>query len=300
MILEGDCREVLKSLKDKSIDCCVTSPPYFGLRNYGHDYQLGLEKTPNEYVENLVSVFREVKRVLKDEGTLWLNLGDTYAKRLNTIDLDKDWGGKQKESNRKNIKREIPLNLKAKDLIGIPWRVAFALQDDGWYLRQDIIWHKPNCIPESVKDRCTKSHEYIFLLSKQSKYYFDCRSIREVAIRKIGTMNGDKKYKNSNLKANNLYDYVNDGYRRKRSVWIVNTKPTKNSNHFASFPDTLIRNCLKAGCPVGGVVLDPFAGIGTVAKEAIRQNKNYVAIELNKDYIKELKNNLAEVQPTLI
>jgi site-specific DNA-methyltransferase (adenine-specific) len=174
MILEGDCREVLKSLADKSIDCCITSPPYFGLRNYGHDNQLGLEKTPEEYVNNLVAVFREVKRVLKDEGTLWLNLGDTYAMgslRGKTDNLNENVGShkKYKDGCQENIKREIPKQLKPKDLIGIPWRVAFALQADDWYLRQDIIWHKPNAMPESVKDRCTKSHEYIFLLSKQSK-----------------------------------------------------------------------------------------------------------------------------------
>jgi DNA modification methylase len=174
MILKGDCREVLKTLESESVNCCITSPPYFGLRNYGHSDQLGLEKTPSEYVENLVKVFREVRRVLKDKGTLWLNLGDTYAMTSlsgKTENLNDNVGShrKYKSGCQENIKKEIPLNLKAKDLIGIPWRVAFALQADGWYLRQDIIWHKPNAMPESVKDRCTKSHEYIFLLSKQSK-----------------------------------------------------------------------------------------------------------------------------------
>lgn len=297
MILNGDCREVLKTLSDKSIDCCVTSPPYFGLRNYGHEDQLGLEKTPTEYVENLVGVFREVHRVLKDEGTLWLNLGDTYAMRslrAKTENLNNNVGSHKKYNAgcQDNIQRILSCNLKPKDLIGIPWRVAFALQDDGWYLRQDIIWHKPNCIPESVKDRCTKSHEYIFLFSKQPKYYFDFESIREVGVREKGTTSSDPKYFKSNLKANNLSEYVNDGFRRKRSVWTVNTKPIKNSNHFARFPDTLIRDCLKAGCPINGTVLDPFAGIGTVAKEAIRQQKNFVAIELNQQYIEELKLNL--------
>jgi site-specific DNA-methyltransferase (adenine-specific) len=296
MILTGDCRKLLKTLESKSIDCCITSPPYFGLRNYGHEDQLGLEKTPTEYVENLIKVFREVRRVLKDQGTLWLNLGDTYAMSSLSVKTE----NLNEKEHIENIKREIPLNLKAKDLIGIPWRVAFALQADGWYLRQDIIWHKPNAMPESVKDRCTKSHEYIFLLSKKSKYYFDFKSIKEVATNKIGTVHSNFKYAESDFKGNNLNSYVNDGFRNKRSVWTVNTKPNKNSKHFASFPDTLIKDCVAAGCPINGIVLDPFAGIGTVAKEAIRQNKNYVAIELNSDYLVEFRENLKIIQPTLI
>ena len=232
-VLIGDCREVLKTLPGKSVHCCVTSPPYYGLRDYGVDGQIGLEQTPEEYVSELVGVFREVKRVLRDDGTVWLNLGDSYSGSTHTSKLSKIEG------------------LKPKDLIGIPWRVAFALQADGWYLRQDIIWQKNNPMPESVRDRCTKSHEYIFLLSKSQKYYFDNEAIKENAIQSGKTRHdsfkgrqGGAEYQASNGgEGGNCYGYTK---RNKRSVWQVNTKPYKGA-HFATFPSKLIEPCILAG-----------------------------------------------------
>lgn len=278
-IYNMDCLEGLKLLDDNSIDCCVTSPPYYGLRDYGVDGQIGLENTLEEYIKNLVIVFREVKRVLKDEGTLWLNLGDSYA-------------GKCKLP-------KLPASLKPKDLIGVPWRVAFALQEDGWYLRQDIIWAKPNPMPESVKDRCTKSHEYIFLLSKNQKYYFDYEAIEEPANydgRKDTLMKGSKKYSNANIMPNaKPNSFAKRGHerwkwknglpmRRKRDVWFVNVKPFREA-HFATFPPKLIEPCILAGCPVGGIVLDPFMGSGTTAQVALELQRNFVGFELNPKYI---------------
>ena len=251
----GDCRHVLKKLPSNHFHTCVTSPPYWGLRDYGSDCQLGLEETPKQFVDNLVEVFREVKRVLRDDRTLWINLGDSY----NTTQAgNKTWGdgvGANKHYQMGVIpkKRKVEKNLKPKDLVGIPWKVAFALQEDGWYLRQDIIWHKPNPMPESVKDRCTKAHEYIFLLSKSKNYYFDKKSI----------------YENKN----------------KRSVWTITTKPYKEA-HFATYPPDLIEPCILAGCPENGNILDPFGGAGTTGLVADRLNRNATIIELNKEYIK--------------
>jgi DNA modification methylase len=415
-IYQGDCKEVMKTFPDESIQCCVTSPPYWGLRDYGTatwdggdsdcdhidseklaernrqkksmiavgeridgstrtrvhdetigkewqykqtckkcgairiDSQLGLEKTPEEYIEKMVDVFREVKRVLKKDGTCWINIGDSY------------WGGKGKsnyafqekrtsesiEGNQHNItgmgetrpqdgKHDV---IKPKDLVGIPWMLAFALRADGWYLRQDIIWHKPNPMPESVTDRCTKSHEYIFLLSKSQQYYYDNEAIKEPlagssivrlsqniesqegSTRVPGKTNGNMKairpngisrdrLLNYNSKEKILRPNTKRGgvekesdlpepsmLRNKRSVWTITTKPFKKA-HFATFPKKLIDPCILAGCPKGGIVLDPFIGAGTVGLVAVENNRNYIGCELNPEYIKIAERRILNAQPQL-
>ena len=290
-IIQGDSLTILKTLPDECISCCITSPPYWGLRDYGVEGQLGLEKTPEEYVEKMVEVFREVKRVLKKEGVCWLNLGDSYATQhdTGTTDKAKGWtsatgiGGRQLEHGRSGSG-----GLPSKNLVGIPWRVAFALQADGWYLRQDIIWAKPNPMPESVTDRCTKSHEYVFLLSKSAKYYFDNEAIKEGASGRIpGNKNPQKgvgekfgETKDGLLKAQNQQWDL----RNKRSVWTVNTKPYSGA-HFATFPEKLIVPMIKAGCIGGGIVLDCFSGAGTTCMVAKKLNRKYIGIELNPKYI---------------
>jgi DNA modification methylase len=293
--LIGDCREILKSLPDNSVNCCVTSPPYFGLRDYGADGQMGLEETPAEYVAALVEVFKEVKRVLRPDGTFWLNLGDTYAanRTYQVIDSKHTDVGNNRGS-------KVPEGLKPKDLIGIPWRVAFALQEDGWWLRSEIIWHKPNAMPESVTDRPTKSHEQIFLLTKSSKYYYDYEAIKEeridsfeVQMKKRGT---NPKYQNSNLKANHMatQEYDENG-RNKRSVWSIATQPYSGS-HFATFPEKLIEPCILAGCPAGGTVLDPFGGSGTTGRAAAKHGRDAILIELNPDYGKLIDERTDNIQ----
>ncbi len=366
-IIQGDSRTELAKLPDESVNCCVTSPPYYGLRDYGTatweggeadcnhydnskgenantghrnhtagvgngiyktdclkcgavriDSQIGLEETPEEYVNNLVEVFREVKRVLKKDGTLWLNVGDSYASNV------KGSGGKSliQDGNigSRFSPRRFNHGIKEKDLMGIPWLVAFAIRSDGWYLRQDIIWHKPNPMPESVTDRCTKSHEYIFLLSKSSKYYYDHEAIKTDSITnenrpsgvvrnrefnydskennnpeaylKADTPKTDKRLRSSTFKkvqkighALSSAEYVETIGANKRSVWTVNTYPYSEA-HFATFPEDLIVDCIKAGCPEGGIVLDPFSGAGTTALVARKLNRNYLGIELNPEYIK--------------
>ena len=311
-LINGDCLEVMRGLPDKSVQCGVTSPPYFGLRDYGESGQLGLEPTPEEYVEKLVAIFNEFKRVLRDDGTLWLNLGDSYAssgiqnpgghKGLSAAKERYDGIPRnEKNDTRMNgslgkVRRFLPAELKAKNLIGIPWRVAFALQADGWYLRQDIIWHKPNPMPESVTDRCTKAHEYIFLLSKSPKYYFDNKAIKEPSTEYKRLLSGPVKFggnnrckdtrlqsrkewkptmggggtsfkgRKGNFKANG--DLFTKPMRNKRSVWTVTTKPFKEA-HFATFPPDLILPCILAGCPEGGVVMDMFSGAGTVDRKSV-------------------------------
>jgi DNA modification methylase len=270
----GDCRDILRTLPDESVHCCVTSPPYFGLRDYGVDGQIGQETTPEEYVSQMVDVFREVRRVLRADGTLWLNLGDSYAN-------DGKWGGSSSgfnintgptggEGNRK--KRQT--GLKPKDLIGIPWMVAFALRADGWWLRQDIVWHKPSTMPESVTDRCTKSHEYIFLLSKSERYHFDADAIREPA-----SSNGRDR-------------------RNKRSVWTVPAAQFRDA-HFATFPADLIVPCILAGCPLGGVVLDPFGGAGTTGLVCDKLGRSAVLIELNPEYAAMAERRISRDAPLL-
>ena len=293
-IINGDCIEVLKGIEDRSVNCCVTSPPYWGLRDYGVDGQLGLENTPNEYVDNLVRVFREIHRVLKHDGTLWLNLGDSYAGNCSQSSNN----GRAGYGNpREKIVSRLFDGIKSKDLIGIPWRVAFALQADGWYLRQDIIWHKPNPMPESVTDRCTKSHEYIFLLSKSQKYYYNNESIKEQASPDTSVRDRDStklnncpgRTKMGGLKVNN-YEY-----RNKRDVWTIPTQPFSEA-HFATFPKDLIRPCIRAGCPANGIVIDPFIGSGTTACVCIEENRNYLGIELNHKYIKIAENRIGSTE----
>jgi DNA modification methylase len=255
-ILVGDCRDSLRSIKAGSVQTCITSPPYFGLRDYGHDGQIGLEQTPEDYVAGLVEVFRLVRDALADDGTLWLNIGDSYFGTGKGPTAPTGLHGKN--GTPYPIKGVYTHDvLKGKDLIGIPWRVAFALQADGWYLRSDIIWHKPNPMPESVTDRPTKSHEYLFLLSKSLRYYYDHEAIKEPAI--DGTT------------------------RNKRDVWTITTKPFKGA-HFAVMPEALVEPCILAGSKPGDTVLDPFAGSGTVGVVAKRHGRNFVGAELNPDY----------------
>jgi len=290
MILHGNCLDKLKELEANSVDCCVTSPPYWGLRDYGVEGQFGLEKTPEEYVDKMVQVFKEVRRVLKDEATIWLNLGDSYATgngAKNTLSAKQNSNKGSLTNGRKQVS-----GLKHKDLVGIPWRVAFALRQDGWYLRQDIIWHKPNPMPESVKDRCTKAHEYIFLLSKSAKYYFDNESIKEPAVytrrrTNITRGQGYGKAKGMGSKSPDRdggFECLN-GKKNRRSVWTVIAKPFRGA-HFATFPQSLVEPCILAGCPKGGVVLDPFFGAGTTGLVAKKHNRNFIGIEMNEEYVK--------------
>lgn len=336
-IVQGDCREVLAALPAESVHCCVTSPPYFGLRDYGREGQIGLEATPAAYVEQVVAVFREVRRVLRDDGTLWLNLGDSYAG---------SWGAQSREHAGKHAPNVSALSanqvkaaairesgtgslartpgLKPKDLIGIPWRVAFALQADGWFLRQDIIWHKPNPMPESVRDRCTKAHEYLFLLSKNERYYFDAVAIAEPAQSWTGRAatfdrsgnavadhiipgqadaqhrprgSGNKERKPASARgvpvdtngstAGAVAGSVPGeaaATRNRRSVWMVATKPCPEA-HFATYPPALIEPCILAGAPVGGTVLDPFTGSGTTGAVAVQHGRRFIGTDLNADYI---------------
>lgn len=359
VVLNGNCIDVLKTLEDNSVDCCITSPPYYGLRDYGTgkwvggdpncnhardnkvgtkcitghskmedkenfvgdaiyktvckkcgavriDEQIGLEETPEQYVEKLVQVFREVKRVLKDTGTLWVNIGDTYNVQSYKKDGNHVGNGKQLTnvgSFINAVERKTDANCKPKDLIGIPWMLAFALRKDGWYLRQDIIWEKPNPMPEPKRGRFTKSHEYIFLLSKKSKYYFDQESAMEVATgydgRKDITMKGSAKYEVGTYgqgensfasRAHKRWEFNDDEIpmRHKHDVWNI---PVGNYEgaHFATYPVELVENCLLCGCPVGGTVLDPFSGSGTTGICAVANGRKYVGIELNKEYV-ELSN----------
>lgn len=317
-ILVGDCREKLREIEDGSVHCCVTSPPYFGLRDYGHAGQMGLEPTPDEFVAGMVEVFREVRRVLRDDGTLWLNIGDSYsaAPKGNPGVRGNINGGKRDnpEADAGSAaldKARLP-GIKQKDLIGIPWLLAFALRADGWYLRQDIIWSKPNPMPESVRDRCTKAHEYLFLLSKGPRYYYDADAILEPganasvarlrqaiegqagSARVPGKTNGSMKAVRRPVaqhKQAALGQNINGGlgsneeplWRNKRSVWEVATQPFSEA-HFATYPPALIEPCIMAGCPKGGTVLDPFFGAGTTGLVADRLQRHCVGIELNPEY----------------
>jgi len=309
-ILVGDVRKRLKEIPDQTVQCCVTSPPYWGLRDYGADGQIGLEQTPNAYVAEMVSVFREVKRVLRDDGTLWLNLGDTYAS---------SWGSGRRNiiGNPSRTERTIKMGdgLKEKDLVGIPWRVAFALQADGWYLRQDIIWAKPNPMPESVKDRCTRSHEYLFMLTKSRKYYFNDKAIAEEAKTKPGatwqerkaaeatagnvivgheTRNGTQRVVHGKGVTSNLTRQ--DGMRNKRSVWTITTKPFRGA-HFAVMPEALVEPCVLASTRTNDLVLDPFTGSGTVGVVALKHDRNFVGVELNPEYAEIARNRIESSQP---
>ena len=347
-IYAGGCIESMRQMEVGSVNCCVTSPPYWGLRDYGTatweggdeecdhreergstrggphstitgvqdtsphiaqyrsvcpkcgavriDSQLGIEKTPEEYVAKMVEVFREVRRVLRDDGTLWLNLGDSYCSTApgTTVNAAEMTG---KHVNKDRYQRpDTPCGLKPKDLVGIPWRVAFALQADGWWLRQDIIWHKPNPMPESVTDRCTKAHEYIFLLSKSARYFYDAEAIREPHSRQwdndkkpVGATDGHGSWGQSGSGA----AILNPAGRNKRSVWTVPTAPFRGS-HFAVFPPALILPCILAGCPEGGTVLDCFGGSGTTAAVARNLGRKAVLCELNEQYIGLIKDRLSQ------
>ena len=295
-ILLADALEGLRTLEPESAHTCVTSPPYFNLRDYGVAGQIGNEDTPEAFVGNLVEVFREVWRVLRPDGTLWVNIGDSYATR----------SGKQPPTNTRNscghTEKRTPIRSLYLYPAGVPWLLAFALRADGWYLRQDIIWNKSNCMPESVRDRCTKSHEYIFLLSKSEHYYFDPQAIREPAgtkgnarsFRGGGAYTGGRSFNNSAEVARESHGNVkNDtGTRNKRDVWTVSTTGFRGA-HFAVFPEKLIEPCILAGCPEGGTVLDPFTGSGTTGVVAKRLGRNFVGCEINPDYAKMAADRIA-------
>lgn len=309
MIIQGDCLERLKNMADQSVHCCVTSPPYYNLRDYGMDGQIGQEDTPELYIERLVSVFREVQRVLRDDGTLWVNIGDSYSgSGKGACKYPKSSVGTKQSTNKgtfaQNIGKTKPIGVyKPKDLIGIPWMLAFALRADGWYLRQDIIWHKPNPMPESVTDRCTKSHEYIFLLSKEPAYYFDHEAIQEESVYQPGGRE-DKKRGEFGGKYSGI-QHISDSFRairscrNKRDVWTV-AKGQYPGAHFATFPLKLIEPCVLAGCPPGGIVLDPFLGSGTVGEVAIANSREFIGIELNPDYVELAKERTGSVQIKMV
>jgi DNA modification methylase len=306
-ILLGDVRERLADVEPGSVQTCVTSPPYWGLRDYGHDGQLGLESTPDEYVARMVGVFREVRRVLADDGTLWLNLGDSYAgsgkgawsndetRQLNRHRVKERYVPTRAESP---LAGKTPDGLKPKDLVGIPWRVAFALQADGWWLRQDIIWHKPNPMPESIRDRCTKSHEYLFLLAKSERYFYDNEAIAEQALhsslgnveRKPATLRGAPK---DGVSGNVPWE---GDTRNRRSVWTIATKPFRGA-HFAVMPQALAEPCVLAGSRADDLVLDPFTGSGTVGVVALRHGRRFVGVELNSEYAEIARDRIEGDQP---
>ncbi len=333
MIIQGNCLDVLKTLESESINCCITSPPYYGLRDYGSADQIGLEPSPQEYIEKLVSVFDEVFRILKPDGTLWLNIGDSYAGSCKGGAGYPENAGNYKQGSNKGMIGTGAVtkvgwgDCKPKDLIGIPWMLAFALRDRGWYLRQDIIWHKPNPMPESAKDRCTKSHEYIFLLSKSQRYYFDSEAIKEPCVGfnndppagSEGTLKPNSRKRKGNNKTfrgggvyTNNQSFNNSaevekksvgnkenetGLRNKRDVWTVATTGYSGA-HFATFPAQLIEPCMLAGCPPGGTALDPFFGSGTTGEVAIRYGREFIGIEINPEYCKisEIRTNNVQIK----
>ncbi len=308
-IVTGDALEVLKTFPDGLVQMCVTSPPYYSLRDYGVPGQIGLEETPDKFINKLVEVFHEVRRVLRPDGTLWLNIGDTYAN-------DEKWGGHSSGKHQKvlhSIARPVRYTgLPGKNLIGIPWMLAFALRADGWILRSDIIWHKPNVLPESVEDRPTKAHEYLFLLAKNPQYYYDADAIREPL--GTGTLERWKSSPNRHAEHNNYFAGRDGGKkhvgqlgetgltadlkRNKRSVWSVNAAQFVES-HFATFPPKLIEPCVLAGSRPGGIVLDPFMGAGTTALVALQHARSYLGIELNAEYVKLAEKRIETVQPDM-
>ena len=315
-VIEGDCGTELASLHDASVNCCITSPPYWGLRDYGVAGQLGLEPTPTEYVERMVAVFREVRRVLRDDGVLWLNLGDCYAAGGQNAGSTPEQLTEKQRSNRgcRFDARKAPAGYKPKDLVGIPWMVAFALRADGWYLRSDVIWHKPNPMPESVTDRPTKAHEYLFLLAKSEQYYYDADAIREphssapvgvdlvpwsATTQEQTEREGRPGHRDSIGVANRPPGYYgNVAGRNRRTVWTVATQPYSGA-HFATFPPKLIEPCVLAGCPEGGMILDPFGGAGTVGLVALRHRRSATLIELNPTYCELISNRCDAVQQNM-
>lgn len=297
-ILNGQVVDILKTLPDESVQCCVTSPPYFRLRDYGVDGQIGLEDTLDEYIEKLVNVFREIRRILKKDGILWLNLSDTYAgggRNIgNTKPLSKIESGNLAACGISSIVR----GFKHKDIMLVPAKVAEALRVDGWYLRQDIIWAKPNPMPESVKDRCTKSHEHIFLLSKSERYFFDSESIKEKCVGK----NNDKPAGSKGVLGNpnaRLRTRIKEGntaeYRNKRDVWVVATTGYKGA-HFATFPEKLIEPCVLAGSRKGDTIIDPFCGSGTTGVVAMRYGREFIGIDINSGYCEIAKKRILEAE----
>ena len=319
VIHHGDSLEVLRGLPDECAQCCITSPPYWGLRDYGCAGQLGLEPTPEQYVAKMVAIFAEVRRVLRPDGTLWLNLGDSYAATIkgsggitnSTLNAKRDETGNLAKNRKSqpampggNRLFDLELcNLKPKDLIGIPWRVAFALQQDGWYLRSDIIWSKPNPMPESVTDRPTKAHEYVFLMSKSSRYYYDQEAVLDAATtpEHIASrwISGTNRPRFDDAQMGTVPSggvaLIAKGKRNRRTVWTIPTHPYPEA-HFAVFPETLVEPCLMAGSAEGDTVLDPFMGSGTVAKVALRARRHYIGIELNEDYIRLAEKRLAPLK----
>jgi DNA modification methylase len=308
-IINADVIEGLRQFPDGIASCCVTSPPYFGLRDYGVDGQIGIEETPEDYVQKMVEVFREVRRVLRDDGTVWLNIGDSYFS-----DTRGSGGPSEKQESNAGTRFEVKKfkrtnGIKPKDLIGIPWMLAFALRADGWYLRQDIIWNKKNGMPEPVIDRCVKSHEYVFLLSKNSKYYYDNEAIKEpiakaTLVRAKSSNNADKRKDNGVAdnqcgltpdQQNKYYENLDENStRNKRSVWTIATKSFSGA-HFATFNPDLITPMILAGSPKGGIVLDPFMGSGTTAGVAAKLGRQYIGTELNPDYCKFHKQRIKEI-----
>jgi DNA modification methylase len=299
-VLEGDCREVLARLPEQSAQTCVTSPPYFGLRDYGHEGQIGQEPTPDEFVAALVEVFRSVRRVLRDDGTVWLNLGDSYAAHGGGA-AGKEMAYMGDDAANRRATR-VP-GYKPKDLIGIPWMVAFALRADGWYLRSDIIWHKPNPMPESVTDRPTKAHEYLFLLSKSPRYFYDADAIREphsenahhgLSMERASAFKKQSEVGGHGNGAATIN--LNPAGRNKRDVWTITTQPFPGA-HFATFPPKLIEPCLLAGSREGDTVLDPFNGAGTTGVVALRHNRSYVGVELNPVYAQMARDRIKDDSP---
>ena len=284
-LMQGDCLAVLATLPDNSVHCCVTSPPYFGLRDYGHPDQIGLEDSPDAYVTKMVSVFREVRRVLRDDGTCWINIGDSYANGgRKTRDQDD-----KLEHRGMDCRPDDPAGIKPKDLIGIPWLLAFGLRADGWYLRQDIIWAKPNPMPESVTDRCTKAHEYLFLLTKSARYWWDADAMKEPSVYAVPDGRKPSGDYSLNSGRNDHGGHRSGGFvcgdtRNRRSVWSIAAQPFSGS-HFAVMPKKLVEPCILAGCPVGGTVLDPFNGAATVGIVALEHGRQYLGIELNPEYV---------------
>ena len=307
-IICADALDGLKVLEDESVDMCVTSPPYYGLRDYGTERQIGMEESPQEYVKNLTEIFMEVYRVLKPTGTLWLNIGDSYAgSGKGPMSLAVAGNGKNKTLYEKNKRvQEVPktwAGIKPKDMIGIPWMLAFSLRENGWYLRSDIIWKKRNCLPESVKDRPTKCYEHIFLLSKEKKYYYDYKAIQEplMDVSKARYKRGrsaNSKYvgqQGITQVRENFSDFDQE-FRRKRDVWEVSTNTYKMDEHFAMYPEKLIEPCILAGCPKGGIVLDPFFGSGTTGAVSKRLGRQYVGIEINPKYCEKAGQRIAQVK----
>jgi DNA modification methylase len=304
IILHGDALAMLKTLPDRYVQCVVTSPPYYGLRDYGVSEQIGLEETPQAYIEKLVSVFREVRRVLKDDGVLWLNIGDSYASQAGpqvdqshtsrTGAQNGAWSGKS---------RRVPIGLKNKDLMMIPARVAIALQEDGWWLRSDCIWYKPTAMPESVLDRPTTAHEHIFLLAKNEHYHYDADSIREPHVTESNIRDRAKEgvWASGALLTpigKGMREWNSPQGRNKRTVWTVAAQPYPEA-HFATMPPKLVEPCILAGSRAGDIVLDPFMGAGTVALVALQYQRQYLGIELNADYIQLANERIAVVQPRL-